>query len=290
MRDFLIVTDSCCDMPNDVIKKHDIRIAPLLFTIEGIEYRDYPDGRDMSNAEFYRLLRSGKDAKTSAVNTAAFDALFREIIEQGHDVLYIGMSSGISCTVQNGEIAAKALQSEFPDRNIFAVDSLCASCGLGLLVYNACLLRESGAGIMEVRDYCEKTKHNVAHWFTVDDLIHLQRGGRLKAGAAVIGTALKIKPIMHADENGRLSPVSKACGRKMALKKLVEKAVADIVEPEKQTMFMCQGDCLEDAEYVKRMLLQQLPIKDVIIGAIGAVIGAHAGAGAISVFYIGKQR
>ena len=227
---------------------------------------------------------------TSAINIEQMYSVMSEEIKEGRDVLYIGFSSGLSGSYNAGVQAARLLSDEYPERKIFTVDSLCASLGQGLLVYLCAKMRMEGKSIEEVRMFAEENKLNVCHWFTVDDLFFLKRGGRVSAATAVMGTMLSIKPVMHVDNKGRLVNVEKARGRKAALDALFSKMQATAIKPETQTCFICHGDCEEDAKYLANRMKNELGVPEVIIGYTGPVIGAHSGPGTMAIFYLGTER
>lgn len=290
MRDYVIITDSSCDLPAEIAQELGIVAVPLAVLMDGKEYLNYLDGRDIPIKKFYDMIREGKSATTSAVNIASFREAMREIIEQGKDVLYIGFSSGLSGTVGAGTSAARELSEEYPDSKIYAVDTLGASLGQGMIIYYAAKKKQQGASIEEVRDFVEQRKLNMAHWFTVDDLNYLKRGGRISPATAAIGTMLNIKPVMHMDNEGHLVAVGKVRGRKASLKELVNSMVESMLPDENPTVFISHGDCLEDAEYAASLIREKTGIDDIIIGYVGPVIGAHTGPGVVSLFFWARER
>ena len=287
MRDYLIVTDSSCDLPLDYAQKIGVKIIPLEVNIEG-EGTKLNDEIDIK--EFYSLLRSKKGVKTSAVNIDRFIEFFENVIAEDKDVLYIGFSSGLSATFMAAKNAAEELSEKYPDRKIVALDSLCASLGQGLLVTYAARKKKHGASFEDIVKYVENNKLNLCHWFTVDDLFFLKRGGRVSAATAVLGTALQIKPVLHVDNAGKLINVSKARGRDAAIKALVEKMKATAIKPQAQTVFISHGDCLDDANKLADMVRAEYGIKDILISEIGPVIGAHSGPGTLALFFLGSER
>ena len=253
-------------------------------------YRNYLDGREIGFHEFYERVRSGELATTSAVNVGEFEEKMREILKTGKDILSISFSSALSTTYQSSVIAAEELKDEFPDAKILTVDSLCASLGQGLFVYLCAQEQKKGKTIDEVKTFAEETKGRVCHWFTVDDLNHLKRGGRINAATALFGTMLAIKPVMHVDDEGRLIPVSKARGRKASLTALVDRMEATAIDPAGQTVFISHGDCLEDAEFVAGEVRRRLGVETVHINYVGPVIGNHSGPGTMALFFLGSER
>ena len=225
MKTFQIITDSSCDLPQELADKLDLQVLPLHFTIGGQTYANYLDGREIGFHDFFERIRQGEEASTSAVNPESFREAMEKTLQQGLDILFIGFSSGLSTTYQSGCIAADDLREEYPERKILTVDSLCASLGQGLYVYLGALEQQAGKTIEQVRDYLEEIKLHLCHWFTVDDLMYLKRGGRISATTAVLGTVMQIKPVMHMDNDGHLANVTKARGRKASLIALAEKAL-----------------------------------------------------------------
>mgnify|MGYP002563047848 FL=1 len=289
MRYYTIVTDSSCDLPAPLLEKMGIRVVPLAVNLDGKTYFNYPDGRAIGFEEYYAQLRSGKQATTSAVNMSLFRTVMEAELIAGHDVLYLGFSSGLSGTFNAGAMAARELQEEYPEFELIAVDTLCACMGQGLLVYLAALEKAGGKSMHEVRDFVEAQKLHICHWYTVDDLQHLKRGGRIGGTTARLGTMLNIKPVMNMDNEGKLAAVSKARGRAAALRALVEKMGEQAIEPEKQTVFIAHADCYDDAHKVAEMVHERFGSKS-LINYIGPVIGAHAGPGTVALFFVGKER
>ena len=284
---FVIITDSASDLSPERAKEYGVSLIPLTVTVEGSD--PVPD-TEADKKELYAELRAKKSATTSAINyEAALEAIGAEV-GAGNDVLYIGFSSGLSSTASTGILVCKELSEQYPDRKVYGVDSLCASLGEGLLVYLAAKTRDSGASIEEVRDYVEDTKLHLCHWFTVDDLFFLKRGGRVSAATAVVGSMLSIKPVMHVDNEGHLINVGKARGRKASLEALVNKMAETAVDPASQTVFICHGDCIEDAEYTANLIRERLGVKDIMIDYTGAVIGSHSGPGTLAIFFLGTHR
>ena len=290
MSDYVIFTDSCCDLPYSLEQEMQLVVQPLSVHADADTYKNYLDEREISYKEFYARLPKVKDIKTSAVNQNDFIEAMEPVLKSGRDLIYIGFSSGLSGTYSAGAMAAQELQEKYPERKVFAVDSLCASLGQGMLVYLAWQKKQQGASIVELRDYLEENKLHLCHWFTVNDLMHLKRGGRVSATTALLGTALSIKPVMHVDDEGHLIPMSKARGRKASLRALVNEMKATAIEPENQVIFISHGDSLEDAEYLANMIREELHVKDVIINYVGPVIGAHTGPGVIALFFLGTKR
>ena len=290
MSDFVIMTDSSCDLAYDMVQDLGIQVLPLSFHIGDKSYHNYADNRDMSPEEFYAQVRSGAMPTTAAVNPDQYTAAMEPVLASGRDVLILSFSSGLSATYQSSKIAADEMAEKYPDRKIFAVDTLCASMGQGLLVWYAVQKQRAGAGIEEVRDWVEANKLRVIHWVAVDDLSHLKRGGRISATTALVGGMLSIKPIIYVDREGKLVNVAKTRGHAAALQFLVDKAVAEAVDPEEQTIFISHSDCLADAQKVGEAIREKLHVKDVVYNFIGPVIGSHTGTGTVVLFYLGAGR
>lgn len=287
MADFVIVTDSSCDLSPEKCEELQVKVLQLDVLVD-----DEPPklNSEIDSKEFYDKLRAGSMAKTSAVNIDTFLNTFRAIAEQGLDVLYLGFSSGLSNTYNAGAAALKELSEEFPERKLYAVDTKAASLGQGMLVYLAAMHKRSGEDIDEVRDYVTENVPYQCHWFTVDDLHFLKRGGRVSPTVAVVGSVLGIKPILHVDDEGHLISVSKVRGRKAAILKLAETLSKTAWDPVNTPVFISHGDCLEDAEFLAETLKKNNGVKDVYINPVGPVIGAHAGPGVLALFFLGKQR
>lgn len=287
MNKYVIVTDSSSDLTRDIINDPEVIYLQLDVLMDGEPSRA---NCDVDIKDFYAKLRSKKNATTSAVNIDKFIETFEKYLADGYDVLYLGFSSGLSGTFNAGFVAAKELAEKYPERKVFAVDTLAASLGEGLLVYHAVNMKNGGADIESVRDYVEENKLKLCHWFTVDDLFFLKRGGRINAATAIVGSMLSIKPVLHVDNKGRLISVSKARGRRAALDALFDKMKETAIEPEKQVVFISHGDSEEDAKYLADRIKTELGSPEVVISYVGPVIGAHSGPGTIALFYLGCER
>ena len=289
-KEYVIMTDSSCDLSQELADQLGLEVLPLEVMADGKNYRNWLDGREIGFKEFYKLAREGKELKTSAVNTAAFEEKMEKLLKEGKDILYIGFSSGLSTTYNSGEAAARELREKYPERKIYTVDTLAASLGQGMITYYAAKKKEAGATIEEVRDFVENEKLHMCHWFTVDDLNYLKRGGRISAATAAVGTMLSIKPVMHMDNEGHLVAVGKARGRKAALCQLLD-TMGELGEGlEGQTTFICHSDCMDDAQYVASQMKERFGVAQVNINWIGPVIGAHTGPGTIGIFFWGSER
>ena len=289
--DFEIVTDSSSNLVEEMIDEFGLHILPLTFMVDGEQYQSYLKGEHTDLKQFYTMMREGKVITTSLPNLADSEALMRGLLEQGRDILYLGFSSGLSGTFEATELLMKQLAGEFPDRKLYAVDTLAASGGQGLLVWHAVQRARAGSSIDEVRDWVEANKLHLAHWFTVDDLMFLFRGGRVSRTSAWAGTMLNIKPVMHVDDEGRLIPMSKVRGRKKSLNALVDHMEKTAIAPiGEQMVFITHGDCLEDAEYVADQVKSRFGVKEVVINYVDPVIGAHSGPGTMALFFLANER
>ena len=289
--DFEIVTDSSSNLVEEMIDDFGLHVLPLTFMVDGEEYQSYLKGQHTDLKQFYTMMREDKVITTSLPNLAESEALMRGLLEQGRDILYLGFSSGLSGTFEATELLMRDLAAEFPERTLLAVDTLAASGGEGLLVWHAVQRARAGAPIGEVRDWVEENKLHLAHWFTVDDLMFLFRGGRVSKTAAWAGTMLNIKPVMHVDDEGHLIPLEKVRGRKKSLNALVDHMEKSAVQPiDQQMVFITHGDCLEEAEYVAEQVKERFGVKEVVINYVDPVIGAHSGPGTMALFFLADKR
>ncbi len=284
MNPFVIITDSGADLPESYRKAHGIPVLPLPVTLEGVTY----DTMDVK--EFYQKLRNGAMPTTSAANLEDCMNCYRTQLSQGQDVLYVAFSSGLSSTAGTAKLAAEQIKEEFPERTVLVVDSLCASLGHGLLVHHAVKMRDQGLPLQETADKLEEMKLHIVHNFTVDDLNHLHRGGRVSKATAVVGTLVGIKPVLHVDDAGHLTAVGKARGRKASISALVERMEKQIVGFDNHEVFISHGDCMEDAEYLAGLVREKFGIQDILINDIGPTIGTHSGPGTLALFFLGSPR
>ena len=284
---FQIVTDSCCDFTAEKYASLGLTYVPLKVEFRG-ETTD--DRNDDSLKTMYAALRGGESAKTAAVNPERWRETIEPWLKQGQDVLVLAFSSGLSTTYQSAVIAARELAESYPDRRVRVVDTLSASLGQGLLVWYACQKRDEGLTLDETADWVEDNKLHLCHWFTVDDLFYLKRGGRISAATAVMGTMLNIKPVLHMDDEGHLISMGKARGRKAAIQALAEKTRELGEGYDNATMFISHGDCREDAEYLAGLLKKKYGVKNVYVSYVGAVIGSHSGPGTLALFFMGRHR
>ena len=284
----MIFTDSACDISPELLKEWGVRALPLSFRFNG-EEREYSN-YEMTSSEFYGRMREGSVAKTAAVNTASFKKDFLECIEDGYDILYIGFSTGLSTTYNSARLAAEEIKGEYPDARILTVDTLAASAGEGLILYLVKEKKKAGASLEEAYVYAREISGSVSHWFTVDDLVYLKRGGRVSPTLAFVGNLMGIKPVMHVDDHGHLVSHSKARGRRGSIAAMADKYTELGIKPEGDTVFISHADCLSDAELLADMIEKKHGVKVGLITDVGPVIGAHSGPGTLALFFIGKER
>ena len=290
MNDYVLLTDSSADLTDALVKELGVEVLPLSFTMRNKTYRNWPDNREIDPKDFYRQLREGEMATTSAVNVSDFTETIEPHLKEGRDVLVVAFSSGLSATCHSAQIAAQELSEQYPERKVYVVDSLCASLGQGLLVWYAARMKNEGRGIGAVRDWLEENKLHLCHWFTVDDLHFLKRGGRISSATAVLGTMLSIKPVMHVDDEGHLTKVGTARGRNASLKALVDHMAETAIDPAGPPVFISHGDCEEDANKVAEDVKRRFGVQTVVLNNVGPVIGAHSGPGTVALFFLGRHR
>ena len=284
---YQIITDSCCDFPKALLETLNITTVPLSLT-----FRDqvWTDTTDEGLKTIFAGLRNGESASTSAANPEDWARAIEPVLKQGEDALVLTFSSGLSTTYQSAVIAANDLQEAYPQQKIRVVDTLSASLGQGLLVWYACQKKDEGLSLDQLADWCEENRFRLCHWFTVDDLMYLKRGGRISATTALLGTMLNIKPVLHMDDEGHQINVAKVRSRKASIEALAAKVEALGIPGANDTILICHGDCIEDAEYLKSRLEALYGTKNVVIGYVGAVIGSHSGPGTLAIFFMGEHR
>lgn len=290
MSNFVILTDSCCDLPASLAEKMQIDVLPLTVYVDDDSYRNYLDGREIGFHDFYVRLIDAKNVKTSAVNQTEFVEAMEPHLAAGKDVLALIFSSGLSGTFNASAIAVNELREKYPERKIYTVDTLSASMGQGLFVYQCWKQQQAGKTIDEVHAYAEALVPNIAQWFTVNDLFFLKRGGRVSAATAIVGSALSIKPVMHVDDEGHLTKVSTARGRKASIRALVDKMTEIGTDLSNQPVFISHGDCEDEANYMASMIRERFNPQEIVISYVGPVIGAHSGPGTLALFYPANQR
>ena len=284
---YRIITDTCCDFPASSYEELKLTAVPLVVRFQGKEVSQYSE---KWLKKMYAGLRAGEEATTAAANPQDWEDAIAPVLAAGEDALVLAFSSGLSTTYQSAVIAAAELSEKYPDRKVRVVDTLCASLGQGLLVWYACKKRDEGMELDRLADWVEANKLNLCHWFTVDDLMFLKRGGRISAATALVGTMLQIKPVLHVDDEGHLINVSKARGRKASLDALAKKLGETGFPGENDTVFISHGDCIEDVRYLETVLKEKYGVKEVFTYYVGAVIGSHAGPGTLALFFLGNKR
>lgn len=288
---FTIVTDSCCNLPEDVIDELHLCVLPLTFMVDDVQYQSYLKGEKTDLKQFYTMMREGKVITTSLPNLNDIKNTFMSILDGGKDILYLAFSSGLSGTYNAICTLTDDLQTSYQDRKIIVIDSLAASLGQGLFVYLTCKEAEKGGSIDEVAKWAQEKVKHVCHWFTVDDLMFLHRGGRVSKTSAIAGSLLNIKPVLHVDDEGHLILMSKAKGRKKSVQALVKQMSQTAIQPvEDQIIGISHGDCIEDANYLRELVEKTFGCKKFIINYIDPVIGAHSGPGTLALFFLGDHR
>lgn len=290
MSDYQIITDSTSDLTQKMVDELGVDLIPMNFTIGTDSFVDYPDERDIPSHDFYQRIAAGEPSTTNQIPLTAFSDTFEKYLKAGTDVLYLGFSSGLSGTYNNSVLVARDLAQKYPERKVYAIDTLAASLGEGLLVWHAVQKQRQGATIDEVKDWIEQNRNRMHHWFTVDDLNHLKRGGRISGAAALMGTMLGIKPVMHFDDEGHIILMDKIRGRKQSLDDLVKHMSITSEGAKDQMIFISHSDSPEGAEYVKEQVAAKFGTTQFDMGPIGPVIGAHTGTGTVALFYLGKDR
>ncbi len=289
---YIVVGDSTADISQKFIEQYGGEVLPLTFNIKNKDYKHYLDCKELSLEEFYKIQAEGNNAKTSQLNQMFIEDSIRPLLEKGLDVLFVAFSSGLSGTYNSGRLAFEDLRDEFPDRKLFIIDSLCASSGEGLLLLEAFRNQENGLTIEENYQALEDLKLRIRHWFTVDELNTLKRGGRISATAATAAKLLNIKPILRVDDEGHLVGVAKKFGHKVAIRDLVARTIEDL--DSNYPMIISHTNCQADADLAYELLkayFEENNIKqEIILERIGPVIGAHSGPTTLAIFTVGKHR
>lgn len=287
MNDYIITVNSTVDLPKEWLNERKVPVVPLSYTIDGETYKDMAG---LSVKEFFGKLRAGKMAVTSQVNPGEAKEALKPFLEDGKDILHLAFSSALSGTCNSMRIAAEELTEEYPDRKIIVVDTLCACLGEGLLLYYALKRKSEGCSLEETAKWVEENKLHICHNVTIDDLAHLHRGGRISKTVAVLGGMVKIKPMLHVDNQGALQVIGKERGRKKALNKIVDTALEQSEGWKNDIIMITHGDCEEDARYVEKLVREKMGIDNILVNNIGTVIGSHTGPGVAAVFCMGKAR
>jgi DegV family protein with EDD domain len=288
MKDYVIITDSSCDIPQDLLAEWEVPFVSLTYKFDedSVGHGNY----DLPFGEFYNRMRDGGVARTAAANLDTFKNAFEPYLKEGKDLLYLGFSSGLSTTVNSGAMAAKELMEEYPERTVLVEDTYAASAGFGLLVFLTVLEKRKGATLEEAAKFVEDTRFHLCHWFTVDDLVYLKRGGRVSAAKAFVGGVLNIKPVLHMDDPGHLINMFKVRGRRASIKALADKYGELAVDKQNGTVFISHGDCLDDAKQLEKLLAERYGAKVQLITYVGPVIGSHSGPGTLALFFVGRER
>lgn len=287
MSEYVISVNSTVDLPKEWLEERAVPVIPLKYTIDN---ETYDDMSGLTSKEFFQKLREGKMAVTTQVNPEQAKEGLEKIVREGKDILHLAFSSGLSGTYNSMRIAAEELKEEYPERKIIVIDTLCACMGEGLLLYYALKHKEEGMSVEELADWVEQNKLHVCHNVTVDDLHHLQRGGRVSKTAAVLGTMVQIKPIIYVDDEGKLQVIGKERGRKRSVQKIVDMSVERSKGWDNEIIMITHGDCPEDAEYLAKVVREKMGVENILINNIGTVIGSHTGPGVLAVFHMGGKR
>lgn len=285
----VILIDSSSDLPLDYVEKNKLHTLGLICLFKGGEYED-DFGKTLKYKDFYDAMRNGEVPTTSQINSYRFEEAFKKYVQENRPVIYMGISSALSGCISSAQSARESILREYESADITVIDTKSASLGEGLLVYYACELLKDGKSKQFIVDWIENNKLKLNHWFTVENLKYLKRGGRLSAASAVIGTILDIKPVLHVDDEGKIVPVTRVKGRRKSLKALANKLEEMITNPEDQVIAISHGDCLDDVEYLKGLILKKFKVKDIIINNVGTVIGSHSGPGTVALFFLGNRR
>ncbi|MCK5129378.1 MAG: DegV family protein [Clostridiales bacterium] len=284
---YIITTDGCADFSAEYMKKRDLNMIPLMFTIDG---KDYYDDKSMTSKTFFGMLRDGKMSQTSLINSARFEEFFTPFLLKGLDIIHVSLSSALSGSHQNAVIAMDTLKEKYPKSKMTAVDSKAVSSGQGLLIDLALDKKDAGASYDETVSFFNETIPKINSWFTVADLNHLFRGGRLSKSSAVLGTLLSVKPILKVDDNGKLVPAAKAKGRKKSMKALVDEMENLAVDPANQKAYISHADCIGEAQMLADMVKERFGTQNIVIENIGPVVGAHGGPDTLAIFFVGEHR
>lgn len=287
---YRIVTDSASNLSEEMIDEFGLEILPMTFMVDGVERRSYLKGEKTDLKQFYTMMREGKVITTSLPNLQETEATMRAILDAGEDILYLGFSSALSSAFGSIELLMQRLAGEYPERKLRAVETFAASGGQGMLVYLACKKAAEGASLDETGDFAVETRDHLCHWFTVDDLMFLFRGGRVSRTSAWAGTMLNIKPVLHVDAEGALIPMEKVRGRKKSIKALVDHMEKTAIDPASQTVFITHGDCIEDVEVLKCEISERMGVTDFVVNYIDPVVGAHSGPGTLALFFLGTEK
>ncbi len=289
MANFIIAAASTADLPAEYFTEHDVPLISYTYTLDNELFVD--DCKKETRQYSYKRMREGAMPATSMINTYTYHEFFKGLMDTGKDVVFLDMTRQISHSFVNAQEAAKQIQEEYPDQRFYLMDTLCVSGGLGMLVNYMVKLRDAGKSFDETIDWAEANKIKIMHWFTVDDLNFLKRGGRVSNAAALVGSLLNIKPVLYVSDDGKLVAATKVRGRKAALLNIIDKMKNDFTEPDGKEVFINHADCAEDAEFMRQKVLETFPtVSKITVMSLGAVIGAHCGPGLFTIFYLGNKR
>lgn len=284
MSNYVLITDSASDLPSEIAESLEVEILPMKYMVNDTPCVD----KDFDMENFYNLLRGKALSLTSQTNVEEFSSYFSGYLENGKDILYVGFPLSLSGMNNSARIAARELSEKYPERKIIVIDSVSASIGQGLLVYYAALKKKSGATIEEVADFVNENKLKFCHWFTVDDLYFLKRGGRISQATAVVGSILNVKPLLSMNDEGKLYVFDKIRGKKKVLD-LMSSKIGNLNSNYKK-VFVGHADCLDDAKYVAEKISAENPSLDVTITHLGPIIGTHTGPGTVALAFVGNSR
>lgn len=288
MRDYMIITDSGCDLPTSMVEELGIKVVPMGLTIDGKTYRHFHDYRELSSEKFYSLIRSGKIGTTSCVSIGDVESEMEAAIQNGFDVLYLSFSSGMSGAYQASMAAAEDMREKYPDANVIVIDTLCGCIGLGMITYLAVLKKREGLSLTEVADYVENSKLSICHFFTVNDLKYIQKTGRISHLTAIVGGIIGVKPVFILDNDGRVCNDKKQRGRKAAIKYLAD--IADKKMIDDKYIFIVHADAEADAMILKDMIQKTHPKSEIFVNQVGPILGNNTGPGALAVIFQGESR
>ncbi len=287
-REFIISTDTNSDLPFSFIDENNINLMGLGYTMDGVTR--FSDDRTIDPHDFYERMRAGSMPTTMQINPEQAEKSFEALVTQGFDVLHIAFSSGLSGSYNSAEMGAAEVRERYPEANVVVIDSLSASLGQGLMVYYAVQLKKAGKSLEETAAWIESHRQNFLHYFTVEDLNHLYRGGRVSKATAVFGTMLGIKPVMYVDAEGRLVPMGKVRGRKQSMLDLINRMGPKMEGMDNEIVFISHGDALDEAKFCAEEIKKKYKIKNFLFNYIAPTIGAHSGPGTIAIFFLGKDR
>lgn len=289
MTDYIIAAASTADLPAEYFKEHNIPLISYSYTVDNKPYVD--DCREETRASIYMAMRKGAMVSTSMINTYTYHEFFKELMDTGKDAIFLDMTRQISHSFISAGEAAAQIREEYPNQRFYLMDTLCVSGGLGMLLYYMVKLRDAGRSFNETVEWAEANKLKIVHWFTVDNLNYLKRGGRVSNSAALVGSLLSIKPVLYVSDEGKLVVASKVRSRKSALLNIIARMKEDFTEPDGKEVFILHADCMEDAEFMRENILEAFPaVSKVAIMSLGTVIGAHCGPGLLTIFYLGNKR